>query len=597
MGKRSAARRHDTARRMERFAELRGPAARPGAQWDAVVLTAADAAQAGAFREQLREKLRRGSLPRAPRYLVCPDPPGARIGNGGSTLHALRFLEEHYGDQWTSLTVLLIHSGGYSQRLPNASALGKIFTALPLGDPVLQMLELKLAMYIDFPRHMKPGVLVTCSDDIELYSTGPTETITFDRPGFTALAHPSDVAVGTTHGVFVLDPSSFSGKGGLEYGSCYRFLHKPDVETMQQSGAVCVRERCPQLSCPGSQGDSGTASECVYTDSVFYIDHSTAKLLLGFYKQMGTLCCEIDAYGDFLQALGPGATPDYIKNTRNVSREGSGLVGVRQQLFSLLQGTPLNVIVLNNSQFYHIGTTEEYLFHFTAESQLRFELALQPVAFSIFPDTAKASGQLSIIQSILEPGCVVGPGSVVEYSRIGPQVSVGQGSIVSGCCINFSVDIPSSCFLSSVSVRVTGGVQYVTMAFGVGDDLKRSVKSLSDLHSLQFFGASLPECLDLWSIEASDQLFSSEDTLLGLWTARIFPVCSTLTESVRMSLNMLSSVQHKSALKLSGFQLLSVEEMLTYKDVEDMLKFRRQIYDEICLQRQKEKSDFRVNST
>ncbi|NXS87544.1 FPGT guanylyltransferase, partial [Erpornis zantholeuca] len=509
------------------------------------------------------------------------------LGNGGSTLHALRCLEEQFGDQWASFTVLLIHSGGYSQRLPSASALGKIFTALPLGDPVFQMLELKLAMYLDFPRHMKPGVLVSCSDDIELYSTAAAETIAFDRPGFTALAHPSGLAVGTTHGVFVLDPSSFSGKGGLEYASCYRFLHKPDVETMQQSGAVCVRGDRPQL---GSAGDSGMASECVYTDSVFYIDHSTAKQLLVFYKQMGTLCCEIDAYGDFLQALGPGATPDYTKNTSNVSREDSGLVQVRQQLYSLLQGTPLNVIVLNNSQFYHIGTTQEYLFHFTAESQLRFELGLQPVAFSLFPDTAKPLDQVSIMQSILEPGCVIGPGSVIEYCRLGPQVSVGKGSIVSGSCINFSVDMPSDCFLSSVSVRMGDGVEYVTMVFSVGDDLKRSVKSLSDIPSLQFFGASLPDCLHLWSLEASDQLFSGEDTHLGLWTARIFPVCSTLTESVRMSLNMLRSVQHMSAFKLSSFQLLSVEEMLAYKDVEDMLKFRKQIYDEICLQRQKVKS-------
>lgn len=476
--------------------------------------------------------------------------------------------------------------------MPNASALGKIFTALPLGHPVYQMLELKLAMYLDFPRHMKPGVLVTCSDDIELYSTAATETITFDKPGFTALAHPSELAVGTTHGVFVLDPSSFSGKGGLQYASCYRFLHKPDLQTMQQSGAVCVRGGGPQPSSPGSH----RGSECVYTDSVFYMDQGTARQLLLFYKQMGTLGCEIDAYGDFLQALGPGATLDYTRNTSNVSKEGSGLVAVRQQLYSLLQGTALNVIVLNNSQFYHIGTTQEYLLHFTAESKLRFELGLQPVAFSICPDRAKSSDQLSIMQSILEPGCVVGPGSVVEYSRIGAGVSVGKGCIVSGSCIDFSVDIPSNCFLSSVSVKITDQVEFVTMVFGVGDDLKKSVKLLSDIHSLRFFGASLPECLDLWSIEASDQLFS-EDTRLGLWTARIFPVCSTLSESVRLSLSMLNSVQHRSAFKLSGFQLLSVEEMLAYKDVEDMLKFRKQIYDEICLQRQKENSDYRINST
>ncbi|NXM92017.1 FPGT guanylyltransferase, partial [Oenanthe oenanthe] len=510
------------------------------------------------------------------------------LGNGGSTLHALRCLEEQYGDQWTSFTVLLIHSGGYSQRLPSASALGKIFTALPLGCPVWQMLELKLAMYMDFPQHMAPGVLVSCSDDIELYSTAATESITFDKAGFTALAHPSELEVGTTHGVFVLDPSSLSGKGGLQYGACHRFLHKPDLQTMQQSGAVFLRGNGPQPSCPGSQG----GSQCVYTDSVFYMDQGTARQLLLFYKQMGTLCCEIDAYGDFLQALGPGATPEYTRSSSNDCREGSGLVEVRQQLYSLLRGTPLNVIVLTNSHFYHIGTAQEYLLHLTAQSKLSFELGLQPVAFSILPGTARSSGGLSIIQSVLEPGCVLGPGSVIEHCRVGAGAHVGKGCIVSGSCINSSAHIPSSCFLSSVSVKISGQVEFVTMVFGVADDLKKTVKSLSDLHSLQFFGASLPECLGLWSIEASDQLFSSKDTHLGLWTARIFPVCSTRSESVRVSLNMLTSVLHKSPFTLSGFQLLSVEEMLTYKDVQDMLKFRKQIYDEICLQRQKEKSDY-----
>ncbi|NXQ85100.1 FPGT guanylyltransferase, partial [Nyctibius grandis] len=513
------------------------------------------------------------------------------LGNGGSTLHVLRCLEDLYGDKWTSFIVLLIHSGGYSQRLPNASALGKIFTALPFGDPVYQMLELKLAMYIDFPSLMKPGILITCSDDIELYSTGVTEAVTFDKPGFTALAHPSDLAVGTTHGVFVLDPAGFSGKGGLEYTSCRRFLHKPDVETMRQCGAVHVRGSCSQLSSSGDHSDSEVGSECVYTDSIFYMDHSTAKQLLTFYKQVGPLCCEIDAYGDFLQALGPGATQDYAKNTSNVTKEESRLVEVRQKLYSLLKGTALNVIVLNNSKFYHIGTTQEYLFHFTSDSKLKFELGLLSVAFSIFSGKAGTLEQpASIIQSILEPGCFVGPGSIVEYSRIGPEVSVGQNSIISGSHINFKVDIPSDCFLSSLSIKMNNQLKYVSMVFSVEDDLKKSVKLLSDIHSLRFFGVSLLECLDLWGVKVSEQLFSSENTQLGLWTARIFPVCSTLSESVRMSLKMLNSVQHMSAFKLNGFKLLSVEEMLTYKDVEDMLKFRNQIYDEIHLQRQKEKS-------
>ncbi|NXW62260.1 FPGT guanylyltransferase, partial [Eurystomus gularis] len=537
------------------------------------------------YREQLGEKLRRRELPLGTRYHVFVDPPGPKIGNGGSTLHVLRCLEDLYGDKWTSFIVLLIHSGGYSQRLPSASALGKIFTALPFGDPVYQMLELKLAMYIDFPRHMKPGVLVTCSDDIELYSTGVTETIVFDKPGFTALAHPSDLTVGTTHGVFVLDPSSFSGQGELEYVSCHHFLHKPDIETMRQHGAVCVRGNRPRLSSPGDRGDPKTGSEYVYTDSIFYINHSTAKQLLEFYRELGTLCCEVDAYGDFLQALGPGATQDYTKNTRNVTKEEPWLVEVRQKLYSLLRGTTLNVIVLNNSKFYHIGTTQEYLFHLTSDSKLKFELDFLPVAFSTFPDRAQAPSA-SVIHSVLEPGCAVGPGSVIEYSRVGPGVSVGKSSIVSGAHIDLKVDIPSDCFLSSLSVKSSDQVKYVSMVFGVKDDLKRSVKALSEIRSLRFFGVSLLECLDLWGVEVSDQLFSGENTHLGLWTARIFPVCPTLSESVRMSLKMLNSVQHMSAFKLTGFKLLSVEEMLAYKDVQDMLKFRKQIYDEIHLQRQ-----------
>ncbi|XP_055670979.1 fucose-1-phosphate guanylyltransferase [Falco peregrinus] len=589
---RSAARREATARRLARFAALRGKAARPGDFWDVVAVTAADAEQALAYRQQLAQKLGRRELPRGVRYHVFADPPGPKIGNGGSTLHVLRCLEDLYGDKWTSFLVLLIHSGGYSQRLPNASALGKIFTALPFGDPIYQMLELKLAMYIDFPSHMKPGILITCSDDIELYSTEVTETITFDKPGFTALAHPSDLTVGTTHGVFVLDPSSFSGKGGLEYASCHHFLHKPDVETMRQCGAVCMRRSSSRLSTSGDHNDSETDLECVYTDSIFYMDHNTAKQLLTFYKQTGTLCCEIDAYGDFLQALGPGATEDYTKNTSNVTREESQLVEVRQKLYSLLRGTMLNVIVLNNSKFYHIGTTQEYLFHFTSDSKLNFELGLLPVAFSIFSNKAETLDQsASIIQSVLEPGCFIGPGSIIEYSRIGPEVSVGKRCIISGSYINFKVDIPSDCLLSSLSIKIKGQIKYVSMVFSVKDDLKKSVQLLSDISSLKFLGVSLLECLDLWGIKVSDQLFSSENTRLGLWTARIFPVCSTLSESVRTSLKMLNSVKRMSAFKLNSFSLLSVEEMLTYKDVEGMLKFRKQIYDEIYLQRQKEKSD------
>ncbi|XP_008688939.2 fucose-1-phosphate guanylyltransferase [Ursus maritimus] len=568
--------REATQRKLRRFSELRGKPVAAGEFWDIVAVTAADEKQELAYKQQLSEKLKKKELPLGVQYHVFVDPAGAKIGNGGSTLCALRCLEKLYGDKWNSFTILLIHSGGYSQRLPNASALGKIFTALPFGNPIYQMLELKLAMYIDFPSHMNPGILVTCADDIELYSIGECEFIRFDKPGFTALAHPSSLTVGTTHGVFVLEPFNDLEYRDLEYRCCHRFLHKPSIEKMHQFDAV-YRPDTPSLKLD---------SEYVYTDSLFYMDHKSAKKLLDFYEKIGTLNCEIDAYGDFLQALGPGATVEYTRNTSNVTKEEAELIDMRQRIFHLLKGTSLNVVVLNNSRFYHIGTTEEYLFHFTSDSSLKSELGLQSIAFSIFPVIPECSGNTScIIQSVLDSRCSVAAGSVVEYSRLGPDVSVGENCIISGCHIMTTAVLPAYSFLCSLSLKMNGHLKYSTMAFGVQDNLKKNVKTLSDLKLLQFFGVCFLSCLDIWNLKVTEELFSGNKTCLSLWNARIFPVCSSLSDSVTTSLKMLNAIQNKSAFSLNNYTLLSIEEMLVYKDVEDMITYREQIFLEITLNR------------
>ena len=79
------------------------------------------------------------------------DPPGAKIGNGGATMHVLEQMKESVGWEelkksiWLTLEsvgsncadhagrVLLLHAGGYSQRLPSVSVVGKIFMGIPCG--------------------------------------------------------------------------------------------------------------------------------------------------------------------------------------------------------------------------------------------------------------------------------------------------------------------------------------------------------------------------------------------------------------------------------------------------------------------------------
>ncbi|KAF7658118.1 hypothetical protein LDENG_00017240 [Lucifuga dentata] len=567
-----------TREKLRKYDSLRGREVQQGEFWDLVIITAVDESQREAYELQIREKVQRKELPLGPRYRVFSDPPGAKIGNGGSTLYALQQLSDSYGKALGRFRVILIHAGGWSQRLPIASALGKIFAALPLGDPLYQMLEIKLAMYVDFPSQMKPGVLVTCADDIEIYSLAENDTIRFDKPGFTALAHPSSLSTGTTHGVFVLDSCEKSASSQMETVSCLHFLHKPSINRMQECGAVCVRH---------SSCFSLADAEFVYTDSTYYVDFDTAKSLLNLLKQLGPLECEIDAYGDFLQALGPKATIEYTRNSANVTKEESSLVQVRQKIFSHLRGTPLNVILLNNSKFYHIGTTSEYLFHLTEDAALRTELGLLSSAFSLCPnENPEGSAACCVMYSVLAPSVSVAAGSVVEFSRLGSGVAVGSGSVVSGCWVDPGLSVPDGVFMHSLCVNHQDQTRFVTIVFGIKDNLKHSVEAPACLEELQLFGVSLAECVSHWGLQKEVLKFSGDTSSCSLWNTCLFPVCSDQQRSFSVSLEMLQAILGGSTFTLpKDTQLMSMQESLQWKNLEEMLKFRKGLYDEIMQRR------------
>ncbi|KAM9831911.1 LOW QUALITY PROTEIN: fucose-1-phosphate guanylyltransferase [Neosynchiropus ocellatus] len=580
---------HAARQKLRTFDSIRGREVKSGLFWDVVVVSAADESQREAYELQIREKVSRHELPLV-QYLVFSDPPGAKIGmtaeqryhnwnlpkylpcvlgNGGSTLYCLRHLSELLGKTFSSMKVLLIHAGGSSQRLPSASALGKLFMAVPLGEPLYQMLELKLAMYVDFPAQMKPGVLVTCADDIELYSVPKGTSVVFDKPGFTALAHPSPLTIGTTHGVFVLESSGNSSDLEMENKSCLRFLHKPSVEKMKEAGAVCKRQ---------SRSSLLSEAEFVYTDSTYYMDLETAQRLVYLLTQIEPLECEIDAYGDFLQALGPDATVDYTRNTANVMKEEKTLVDLRQKIFYHLKGTPLNVILLNTSKFYHIGTTIEYLFHLTEDEALRSELGLLSSAFSV----QNSQVDCCIMHSILHPSCSVGPGTVVEYCRLGAGVSVGKGSILSGCWVNSDLGIPDGVFMHNLCVNQKDKLGFVTVVFGIQDNVKLSVGSSESMEALSLCGVTLKNCLTSWGLDQEALRFSSDMSCCSLWNACLFPVCNDQQSSFFTSLKMLQAVKTGSEFSIpKDLKLLSMQESLACKNLEEMLAFRKEIYDDI----------------
>ncbi|KAJ8298434.1 hypothetical protein KUTeg_024965 [Tegillarca granosa] len=255
-------------------------------------------------------------------------------GNGGSTLTALSHLYKSYGEEIYKFRILMIHAGGLSKRMPSTSILGKIFSPIPTGSPIYQMLDVKLAMYLPFLPRMPPGIFVCCADDFLVFNLGDEDLKwKLSETGFTAFAHPSTLQIGVKHD----DLDHIETQKALQECRCLEVLQKPSEETMYKKDAVLKGK---DLKFPENIQIRGKTA---YTDSCFFFGMDVAKKFINFVSENGFVECEIDAYGDFLQALGPRATVDYVYNTSNVTTVLPKLIPTREKIFHLLKGTEIKV--------------------------------------------------------------------------------------------------------------------------------------------------------------------------------------------------------------------------------------------------------------
>ena len=137
--------------------------------WDYIILTASNEHQAESFRLQV--EARQEYLPSRTKIGVIPDEGGVRVGSGGATLSVLKWLAEN--GRWEGKRVLVIHSGGDSKRVPQYSALGKLFSpvphALPDGRSSTLFDEFLIAMSA-VPGRIRKGMLLLSGDVLLLFN-------------------------------------------------------------------------------------------------------------------------------------------------------------------------------------------------------------------------------------------------------------------------------------------------------------------------------------------------------------------------------------------------------------------------------------------
>uniref|UniRef100_A0A914E1B1 L-fucokinase domain-containing protein n=1 Tax=Acrobeloides nanus TaxID=290746 RepID=A0A914E1B1_9BILA len=294
-------------------------------KWDALVLTAGNEKHVEAFQVQIKNEP--GIYKLVERVFVIKDEPeNVKIGSGGATLHCLDKLYKEFNENLYNLRIILIHSGGYSQRLPHVSALGKVFLLMPNG---LTFLEMKIRSYENVLRHMSSGILICASDTFEWFSS-----IDLEKSGdFTLFAHESTIEIAEQHGVYIVDGNS----------SLKSVLQKPSEEEMKNTNAI---------------QENGLA----LTDGCYIIHKNIIQRLLELRKKNGNVSCEVCAYGDFMRPLGSEPILDYL----NVKDQE--LAFWRSELKNSL--TNLNTIVINlgPQSFFHLGTIDEMLRHFDPNS-------------------------------------------------------------------------------------------------------------------------------------------------------------------------------------------------------------------------------------
>jgi fucokinase len=408
------------ARCGDAFAEFRaegpGAAAPP---WDAVVVTCATASQAVAAQEELSRRQGLGLFPKNCLLLALPDPKEGRAGSGGATLLAL----EHLARQWVTgedgpaaglfagRRVLLIHSGGESQRLPAYAALGKIFAPLPVLLP--QAVGAAIFDWLYCVASALPGqageVTLLSGDVLPVFNPQRLSAGDFAVRG---LALPVPAATGEQFGVYVPGPG----------GRARRILQKPTRRELVAAGAVDAQGRVAvdtgivTLALPTLEALLGAAGLAARGGKI--VRRGSALL-----PPDGGGATAWDLYRDWLPSLGEERTLD------------RGASAVVRTLAAASQHITATVAQPREGVFVHLGSSRDFHQAIARDSLLR----------RLFPFTSQR-------ESAIESGAEIG-GAFVGRSLLGKQARLSRGALIDHCRVAGRLEVGEDAIASGLDVR------------------------------------------------------------------------------------------------------------------------------------------------
>ena len=458
-------------------------------RWDYVILTASNEQQAEGFRKQIED--RQNFLPRGTKFVAIPDRDGRRVGSGGATLEVLRYLHEQEGS-FDSLRVLVIHSGGDSKRVPQYSALGKLFSPvpheLPNGRSSTLFDEFMICMS-SVPSRIREGMVLLSGDVLLLFN--PLQ-IDYNNVGAAAISFKENVETGKNHGVYLNGPD----------GNVKCCLQKKSVEVLREAGAV-NESGCVDI-------DTGAL---IFSTDIMKSLYSLIETDADYDRNVNERT-RLSLYADFLYPLASDSTLEDFYREKPEGEFCPELTAARTRVWEVLRPYRMKLLRLAPAKFIHFGTTREILelmnggvdeYHYLGWSR--------KVGSSIRSD-------VSGYNSVLSSRASVGKDCYLEVSYVHGNSRIGSHSVLSYIDVQDQV-IPDNVVLHGLKQR---NGKFIVRIFGVNDNPKEN----------RLFGRDLDELEDTLGV----RFWEENGQAHTLWSAALYQEADTIREATDAALEL-----------------------------------------------------------
>ena len=501
-------------------------------KWDYIILTASNEAQATAYRNQIENRLEKGLLPEETTYAVLPDPEGKRVGSGGATFQVMRYIAEQEPERenpFKNRRILVIHSGGDSKRVPQYSAIGKLFSPVPRELPDGRSSTLFDEFIVGMsgvPSRIQEGMLVLSGDVLLLFNPLQIDA-QFD--GAAAISIKEPVATGKNHGVFLND--------GHDYVKC--FLHKQTEERLREMGAV---NNAGNVDLDTGAVLFGSA----LLQALFRLISTEGKVDEKKFRQFCNEEARISFYGDFLYPLANDSTLEDFYKEAAEGQLNEALHECRTQIWNAIHHFSMKLLCLSPAEFIHFGTTRELRSLVTKDVQ-DYEF----LDWKMQVNSAVQKEGFAAHNAYVGSRAKIGKEAYLENCYILGNSEVGDGTVLSHVRI-MDRKIPEQIVMHGI--ELTGGKKVIRI-YGVPDNPKGKYPG-----EVSFLGTTLNQFMAQNKV-TKEELWKGEETYL--WFADLYPVCDDWEDALDMA-EIIYKMAHGTATKEEISRWRETERMSLY---------------------------------